>query len=146
MKSRYPAVRIRTFAMDRDYAAVVDLWRNAGEGIRLSPSDEAEEIRKKLERDADLFLVAEEGDKVVGAVLGGFDGRRGLVYHLAVDENHRRSGCGRGLMEELERRLRGRGCLKAYLLVTRDNDEAIAFYEKVGWEIMDLHVMGKPIG
>ena len=49
-------------------------------------------------------------------------------------------------MEELERRLRGRGCLKAYLLVTRDNDEAIAFYEKVGWEIMDLHVMGKPIG
>jgi len=48
-------------------------------------------------------------------------------------------------MDELERRLRERGCLKVYLLVTRDNPEALDFYSKLGWEPMDLHLLGKEI-
>jgi ribosomal protein S18 acetylase RimI-like enzyme len=48
-------------------------------------------------------------------------------------------------MDELERRLRSKGCLKVYLLVTRDNPEALGFYERLGWEAMDLHLLGKVI-
>ena len=48
-------------------------------------------------------------------------------------------------MQELETRLRAKGCLKYYLLVTRDNQQAIDFYCQLGWEVMDLHVMGKVI-
>ena len=138
-------MKLRDYEHDRDLQAVLDLWSTAGEGVHLSPSDQPEEIRKKLQRDADLFLVAEDDDKIVGAVLGGFDGRRGMVYHLAVARHLRRKGVGKKLMAELESRLRVKGCLKYYLLVTRDNQEAHDFYSELGWERMDLQVMGKVI-
>jgi ribosomal protein S18 acetylase RimI-like enzyme len=138
-------MQIREFNIELDYDIIRALWRAAGSGIQLSPSDERGEIRKKLDRDPDLFLVAEEGKRIVGAVLGGFDGRRGMVYHLAVKPEYRARGIGRALMEELEHRLRAKGCLKYYLLVTKDNQEALAFYRGMGCDEMDLLVMGKKL-
>lgn len=139
------SIRIREFCFPDDYPVVRELWSSAGPGIHLRRSDEPEEIQKKLQRDPDLFLLAEDDGKVMGSVIGGFDGRRGLVYHLAVTEDYRNLGVGALLMEELEKRLRAKGCIRTYLLVTRDNPEAIAFYEKHGWEKMDLHIYGKDI-
>ena len=141
--SRRRGMRIRTFEFERDLDPVLDLWRTAGKGIQLSPSDAPQELRKKLSRDPDLFLVAEQGQALLGAVLGGFDGRRGIVYHLAVRPDERKRGIGRALMLELERRLKEKGCLKYYLLVTKDNREAIQFYEHLGAEVMDLYVIGR---
>jgi ribosomal protein S18 acetylase RimI-like enzyme len=137
---------LREFDLELDVDEVLELWGTAGDGVQLSPSDQPEEIRKKLQRDPDLFLVAEENGKIVGAVLGGFDGRRGMVYHLAVAQQARRKGIGKTLMAELEARLRAKGCLKYYLLVTPDNKAAHDFYEDLGWERMGLDVMGKVIG
>ena len=39
---------------------------------------------KKFTRDPKLFLVAEGDGAIVGPGVGGFDGRRGLMYHPAV--------------------------------------------------------------
>jgi len=84
--------------------------------------------------------------KLVGAVLGGFDGRRGLIYHLAVDDSLRKKGIGTRLMQEVEKRLKEKGCIRSYLLVTNENKQAIRFYEKRGWECMDqLSVFGKDL-
>lgn len=135
-RDRLSEVRLRPFTLD-DYEAVYALWKRAGPGIHLRQSDTRAEIEKKLARDPDLFLVAEREGQIVGAVLGGWDGRRGLVYHLAVDPVYRRQGIGRALMEELERRLAAKGCLRYYLLVARKNQEAIAFYRALGWEVME---------
>jgi N-acetylglutamate synthase len=134
------AVRIRTFSYPDDYPAACHLWENSGSGIQLRRSDAPEEIQKKLGRDPDLFLVAELKGKMVGTVIGGFDGRRGMIYHLAVDASVREGGIGGMLMEEVERRLKERGCIRSYLLVTTDNEPAMRFYEKRGWEHMD-HVL-----
>lgn len=139
------ALVIRPFIFPDDYAAVIQLWENAGPGIHVGRSDQADEIRKKLARDPDLFLVAEEGGEVVGTVLGGFDGRRGMMYHLAVRPECRRRGIATQLVEELERRLIAKGCLRAYLLVKSDNLEAMRFYEKRGWERMEVYVYGKDL-
>jgi len=125
--------------------AVSDLWETAGHGIRIGSSDSPLEIKKKTERDPDLFLVAEIEGNLIGAVLGGFDGRRGMVYHLAIDRDYRRRGIGESLMQELELRLRAKGCLKYYLLVTKDNGEAIDFYESIGCGVMNLHLLGKSL-
>jgi ribosomal protein S18 acetylase RimI-like enzyme len=140
-----PPIYIRQFIFPDDYAAVIQLWENAGPGIHVRRSDQPEEIAKKLQRDPDLFLVAECDGQIVGSIIGGFDGRRGMMYHLAVQSEYRQRGIASQLMDELEQRLRQKGCLKYYLLVTKDNQTAIEFYEKRGWERMDLYVYGKDL-
>ena len=135
--------RIRPFRFPEDYTRVYDLWSHAGPGIQLRRSDEPEEIAKKLQRDPDLFLVAEVDGQIAGTVLGGFDGRRGMMYHLAVDERFRNQGLGEALMDALEDRLREKGCIRYYLLVTPDNESAIRFYEDRDWQQMNLRVYGK---
>jgi ribosomal protein S18 acetylase RimI-like enzyme len=139
-------IRIREFHYPEDYPAVRLLWENAGPGIQLRRSDDPDEIQKKLQRDPDLFLVAEAGDKMLGTVVGGFDGRRGMVYHLAVTEPYRKKGIGKLLMGELERRLKAKGCIRSYLLVTVDNERAMHFYEKHGWVHMkNVYTYGKDL-
>ena len=136
---------LRAFDFAQDWEIVRALWARCGPGVQLSRSDEPAEIQKKLRRDPDLFLVAEVEGQLVGAVIGGYDGRRGMVYHLAVDPEHRRNGIGVALMRELEARLKDKGCLKCYLLVTRENSTLLGFYRALGWDSMDLHLMGKEL-
>jgi ribosomal protein S18 acetylase RimI-like enzyme len=136
---------IREFRFPEDYDAVIALWAGAGPGIHLRISDEPEEIAKKLQRDPDLFLVAEHDGELIGAVMGGFDGRRGMMYHLAVSVPLRRQGLAGALVDELETRLKAKGCVRYYLLVTRDNRAAIEFYKSRDWEVMDLLAMAKDL-
>ena len=134
---------IRPFRFPEDYPAVVDLWQNAGSGVHLGRSDTLEEIGKKVQRDPDLFLVYETDGKLIGSVIGGYDGRRGMIYHLAVAQDYRQRGIGAALMEAVESRLKAKGCVKSYLLVVRGNEDAVSFYAKRGWEAMDITIMGK---
>jgi ribosomal protein S18 acetylase RimI-like enzyme len=133
-------VQIREFKFPNDFPRVQSLWASMEKGVRLGRSDTPEEIKKKLDRDPDLFLVAEEDGQIVGTVIGGYDGRRGLLYHLAVAASFRGQGIGSRLMEEIESRLRAKGCLRCYLMVLADNDEALRYYENHGWENMQ-HVL-----
>lgn len=135
---------LREFRLE-DYERVIDLWENAGPGIGIGRSDTREEIAKKLERDPDLFLIAELDGKVIGSVIGGFDGRRGIVYHLAVEAAYRGSGIGGMLMEELEQRRRAKGFLRAYLLVKQDALDVVEFYRKIGWDTFGVTIMGKSL-
>lgn len=136
---------LREFQFPSDYFQVITLWQNSGPGIHLRRSDEKEELAKKLQRDPDFFIVAEIDGHIIGAVLGGFDGRRGMVYHLAVEVPFRKRGLGTFLMNELENRMKQKGCIRSYLLVTNDNLEAARFYETLGWEQMDLMIYGKDL-
>jgi ribosomal protein S18 acetylase RimI-like enzyme len=133
--------QLRTFSMN-EYEQVIDLWLRAG--IKVGPSDSREGISRRLQRDEDLFLVAlSQNERVIGAVLGGFDGRRGWVNHLAVDQDFQGQGVGRALIALIEERLRARGCLKVNLLVAGDNRQVLGFYEKQGFEKDDVVFMGK---
>jgi ribosomal protein S18 acetylase RimI-like enzyme len=131
---------VRAFRYPEDYLQVESLWSSIGRGVRMGYSDNREEIQKKLNRDPDLFLVAEEDGKIIGTVIGGFDGRRGMVYHLTVAEPFQRRGIGSQLLKEVEARLRAKGCHRCYLMVTTDNQAAMEYYEKRGWERMDYVV------
>lgn len=137
---------LREFEYSRDYEAVLQLWSSSGQGVHVGPSDAPDEIRKMLGRDPDLFLVAEDGGHLIGTVIGGFDGRRGFVYHLAVAQAHRRRGIGSQLMAEVETRLRKKGCLKCYLIVREGNQEAADYYRATGWSEMHDMLFGKEFG
>ena len=102
--------------------------------------------KRKPRDDPDLFLVAEVDGALVGTVIGGFDGRRGLIYHLAVAGEYRNQGLASRLMEEVERRLREKGCLKCYLLVLNGNEEAARFYAHRGWtDMKQVRLFGKEL-
>jgi len=140
------SVHIREFQFPADYEQVYQLWGTIEKGVHIGRSDTLPEIQKKMSRDPDLFLIAESDGRIIGSVIGGFDGRRGLIYHLAVSAAFPGRGIGSRLMEELESRLRAKGCLKCYLLVTDDNFEAEEYYRRRGWQHMDsIHLYGKEL-
>ena len=126
---------------DEDYDAVVRLWRDAG--LTVKPSDALPELRKLIDRNPGLFLVAEEDGSICGTVIGAWDGRRAWIYHLAVLPALQRRGIGRMLMEELERRLRTIGATKLNLLVERENASVAAFYRTLGYAPDELLFMTK---
>ena len=118
------SVRIRAFEV-ADEDAVVSLWEEAG--LTRPWNDPRADIRRKLAVQPELFLVAEEGDAVVGSVMAGYDGHRGWLYYLASASSHRGQGIGRALVAEAERLLSALGCPKVQLMVRPDNTEARGF-------------------
>lgn len=140
------SLSLRPYQHPQDYPETLRLWQNAGEGINLGASDTLEEIAKKVQRDPDLFLLAEAEGHIIGSVIGGFDGRRGLIYHLAVDPAWRQQGIATRLMDEVESRLRAKGCRKAYLLILNGNSVA-ELYRKRGWKSMQprVEIFGKDL-
>jgi N-acetylglutamate synthase len=138
------SVNIREFRFPDDFPQILNLWENIKVGIHVGRSDTPEEIQKKLKRDPDLFLVAESDEEIVGTIIGGYDGRRGMIYHLAVNETIRKQGIGALLLNEVEQRLQAKGCVKCYLLVLAENEQAVQFYEKRNWnEMKEVRIFGK---
>lgn len=73
----------------------------------------------------------------------GHDGHRGWVYYLAVARAHQRLGVGSELMRAAEDWLRKMGAMKLQLMVRRENESALDFYEDVGYEIRDVKVLSR---
>ena len=136
-----PRIQIVEFDIG-DYDAVLRLWREAGLIIR--PGDDLNDVRLKLRRDPDLFLVARDGGELVGCVMGAWDGRRGWIYHLAVRSSHRRRGIAKSLVDELERRLAEKGAKKVNAQIYRSNTTSLRFFNACGYEVhSDLLMIGK---
>lgn len=137
-------MKIREFCFPEDHEGALGLWRSMEIGVQVGRSDTLEEIKRKLQRDPDLFLIAEIDNEIVGTIIGGYDGRRGMIYHLAVKSNFRKHGIGTMLLEEVEKRLRDKGCKKCYLLITAENAAAAQFYERNNWrEMKEDRIFGK---
>jgi ribosomal protein S18 acetylase RimI-like enzyme len=116
----------------QDYDEVRALWQ-ASEGIELSAVDSRKDIARFLERNPGLSFVARENELIVGAVLCSHDGRRGYIDQLAVRKSHRRQGIGKGLVDRCLYNLMRSGIHRWHLFVLKDNQEAIAFWKKLGW-------------
>jgi putative acetyltransferase len=125
---------------------VLALWRSC-EGIGLNESDTREAIAAYLVRNPGLSLVATDADGViVGAVLGGHDGRRGYLHHLAVASAHRGCGLGRALVDKTLTRLSQLGIQKCNIFLYANNAAGRAFWLREGWSLReDLVVVQKVI-
>ena len=82
----------------------------------------------------DLFLVAEEGVKVIGyGITRIWDSARAELVSIAVDPAAQRHGAAAALMARTLRRLRRLGLERLTLTVKVSNLPARAFYEKLGF-------------
>src|SRR5215469_16757852 len=122
----------REFSRD-DYDAALQLWQRV-EGLEVAEGDDREGVAQFLARNAGLSRVATEGRTIVGVVLCGHDGRRGHIYHLAVDPAFRRYGLGKRLVQECLDRLRRASIVRAIILVADYNLGGAEFWKRAGWE------------
>ena len=128
-------IQTREFRID-DYDAAVELWDRV-EGLDVAEGDDQETIRRFLQRNPGLSRIAADGTEVVGAVLCGHDGRRGYIYHLAVEPKYHGRGLGRRLVDECLAGLKRAGLERTNILVAQDNPRGLEFWRRCGWEDLD---------
>jgi ribosomal protein S18 acetylase RimI-like enzyme len=106
---------------------ILELWRNAGSTPSIT--DTVDDLKKEMQSDGGLLLVAEYKGRIVGTVMGGWDGWRGNIYRLAVLPEYRLRGIGRRLVGEVEYKLAAKGARKISILVEKSEDTAVAFWK-----------------
>lgn len=129
---------IEKFSM-KFYEEVVELWRKSG--ISVGSTDTKEELERVVRRTPQLFLVGKIDEKIISVVIGGFDGRRGYVHHLAVDPDYQKKGYGKMIMGELMNKFLKLKVHKVHLFLEKYNNEVVEFYRNLGWEIRDDLIM-----
>lgn len=121
---------LRSF-LSTDILTARALWQ-ATRGVGLSPADEPAALETFLARNPGTSFVAESEGRLTGTILVGHDGRRGLIHHLAVAADQRRSGLGRSLVEAGLQALHDQGIAKCHLMVFADNVGGAAFWTGIG--------------
>jgi len=125
-------IKTREFSIN-DYDAALELWQRV-EGLEIAEGDERESVASFLARNPGLSRVATDGTAIIGIALCGHDGRRGYIYHLAVDPAYQARGFGKRLMNECLDGLRLAGLKRALILVADDNPRGRKFWRRCGWE------------
>jgi len=128
-----------------DYDSALHLWKSLP-GMGLSGADERSEIEKFLRKNSETCWVAEKDNRLVGTILGGSDGRRGYIYHLAVQSGLQKIGIGKQLLARCLDAFKKAGIQKCHLLVYHDNTTGIDFWEHAGWVLRkDVLIMSKKL-
>lgn len=127
---------------NKDKPHVVKLWNKV---FKNDPpwNEPRGVISRKMTIQKDLFLVGELDGQIVATVVGGYDGFRGWIYHLAVAPPYQRKGFGKVLMLEIEKKLKNLGCPKINLQVRFSNLTVVEYYKNLGYSIEDHVSMGK---
>lgn len=113
--------------------AVLELWRQAAATPGIT--DAAHDLRRAITDSPANVLVAEVDGKIVGSIIGTFDGWRGNIYRLAVHPDCRRRGIARALLVEVEKRFARQGTKRITALVEKDHLLAMNFWEAVGYRV-----------
>ncbi|GAA0468081.1 GNAT family acetyltransferase [Parasphingorhabdus litoris] len=124
-----------------DGDAVVALWRVCG--LTRPWNDAAADFRRAVNDASADILCLEKGGNLLATVMVGYDGHRGWVYYLGVSPDARMQGLGRDMMEAAEIWLRERDAPKIQLMVREDNEQAIGFYEALGYEVQPVVTIGR---
>jgi N-acetylglutamate synthase len=137
-------IETREFLMD-DYDRAIELWSQV-EGLDIAEGDDRESISRFLKQNRGLSRVATDGSTVVGVALCGHDGRRGYIYHLAVNPEYQGRGLGKRLVDECLEGLKRAGLQRANILVAKDNPRGREFWRRSGWEDLDgAAAMGRDV-
>lgn len=120
-------VQIRDFRSE-DIDALVGILK-ANQQYGHPEIDGPEAMLRVRDCRAAEFLVAEDGNQVVGMIRGTYDGSRAVIYLASVHPARQRQGIGRSLVLELARRFQDRGAGSIAVIVPGD----VAFWKKMGF-------------
>lgn len=122
-----------------DYDALVALWEEAGLPVKKTGRDAREALERQIASGAAFILLADDNGKIIGAILGSHDGRKGWLNRLAVAAPYRRAPLGVAvrLVAAAEERLRALGLEIFACLIERDNVASIDLFRKLDYERSD---------
>ncbi|MBQ7027807.1 MAG: GNAT family N-acetyltransferase [Ruminococcus sp.] len=134
-------VEIRVMTVS-DYDDICEVWENHR---GTNPVDDSYDgFAKYLRRNPTTSFVAEDNGKIVGTILAGHDGRRGLFHHVSVLPEYQKQGIGKMLVDNAMDALGKEGITKVLLVVFKDNDNGNAFWEHLGFTVReDLYYRNK---
>ena len=112
-----------------------EMWPHAGEDRAW--------LAHALARNPGCLFVWRDRGRVIGTVIGAWDGLRGWIYRLVVAEDRRAEGIGTALLTAAEARLREAGVKQINLMVYDQNPAAEAFYRHRGYERSPVKVLRK---
>jgi ribosomal protein S18 acetylase RimI-like enzyme len=140
-KAHEPEIGFREYrAGDGDSLRV--LWKAAG---FRSVGDDDRSLDAFEARNPGLVILATADGDVIGSALGGWDGRRGWIYHVTVATAFRRKGIATRLVRRLEQRLRVAGAPRLNAIVRDENREAAAFWTSLGYELAPTSQYGREL-
>lgn len=112
---------------------VLRLWREAD--ATVSVTDTADDVMTAIECPAALLLVAVAERRIIGTIIGTFDGWRGNIYRMAVHPGHQRQGVARALLGGLESFFDSRGVKRITALVESGYSWAVGFWEAADYQL-----------
>ena len=128
-----------------DYEQAYDLWLLCGNGLN-NKDDSREGIDKYLKRNPTTSFVAVCEEKVVGVILCGHDGRRGIIQHACVSPEYRRFGIGSKLVDLALEAFKAEGINKVLLVAFKKNEGGNKFWESQGFTLReDLNYRNKAL-
>ena len=117
-----------------DYQSVYELWLGI-EGFAIRDIDDSEKgIHKMIDRNPDISVVACDGDRIIGAILAGHDGRTGCMYHVCVHADYRKHGIGTHMSNMVLDAFRREEINQVSLIAFSDNNGGNAFWSDTGWK------------
>lgn len=125
-------IKIRKFKIE-DYEALIKLWKDANLSYRPKGRDKKERIESEIKKSTSVFLVAEIDGKIIGALLGTHDGRKGWINRLVVAQKFQRRGIARKLVLEVEERFTKLGIGIFACCIEDWNKESMEVFEKFGY-------------
>lgn len=122
-----------------DVAQLEQLYRQFwGEGACTETM--TKQFNKLHKNHSHIFLSVMENNKLIGSVMGVIceelygDCKPFLVLeNMIVDNNYRNKGVGKSLISTLEKMAAERGCSQVIFVTERNRDNAVKFYESVGY-------------
>ena len=131
-------IQIRTMTIE-DYDEVFALWKTIrGFAIR-SIDDSFAGIEKFLKRNPTTSVVAMAGERIIGTILCGHDGRCGYFYHVCVHGDFRKENVGERMVEAAKAALKAEDICRVNLVAFKKNKAGNAFWQSLGWNERDIN-------
>ncbi len=127
-------VRIRELKIE-DYERILEIWDDAKLPYKPEGRDSKESIKKQMEEFGDLFLGAEVNGRLVGVIIGSWDGRKGWLNRIAVEPAFQGMGIAKMLTSACEEALRERGARIFAMLIEDNNENSLKLAERMGYKI-----------
>ena len=127
-----------------DYDELIALWEETGLSYRPNGRDCLEKIAHEIAGTTAIFLVAESKERIIGAILGTHDGRKGWINRLAVVPSHQQQGVATALVAAVEKQLSELGIEIVACLIEEWSKTSALLFSKLGHHShSDIHYYSK---